>query len=397
MAKEFDFDEIVDRLGTDSLKWGIRDGELPMWVADMDFRTPSAVTEAIIRRAEHGIFGYSVLPKRWYDAYISWWSTRHGFAVDASWLVFSTGVVPSLSSMVRRLTAVGENVLIQTPVYNIFFNSIVNNGRRVLESPLVYEDGAYRIDFDDLERKLSHSETTLMILCNPHNPVGKIWSREELERIGELCFRHHVTVISDEIHCDLTLPGCGYIPFASVSERCREISVTCVAPSKTFNMAGLQSSAVIAPNLFLRQRVSRGLNNDEVAEPNAFAVEAAVAAFGFGAPWLDALRAYLAESRQMVEKFICERVPQVDCVRGEATYLLWLDCRKVTGDSRRLAAYLRSRTGLWISSGEAYGASGAGFLRLNAACPHSVLMDGLERFARGISLFLADGAVENLK
>jgi cystathionine beta-lyase len=388
-VKEFDFDEPVERRGTDSLKWSVTGDELPMWVADMDFRAPSAVTEALMERVRHGVFGYSVIPERWYAAYISWWNRRHDFMIDRRWLVFSTGVVPSISSIVRRLTSVGENVVVQTPVYNIFFNSIVNNGRHVLENPLVYRNGEYSIDFEDLERKLSNSETTLMILCNPHNPVGKIWSRDELSEIGRLCARYHVTVVSDEIHCDLTKPEKNYIPFASVSEQCRKISVTCVAPSKTFNIAGLHSSAVICPDEFLRQRVERGLNTDEVAEPNAFAVEGAVAAYSSGGEWLDALRNYLDTSRFVAGTFLQEKIPRVRLIDAEATYLLWLDCRGITEKTRELTAFLRSNTGLWVSAGENYGGCGAGFLRLNAACPHRLLRDGLDRLERGISMFAA--------
>ncbi len=238
--------------------------------------------------------------------------------------MFVTGVVPAISSAVRKLTTPGENVLIQTPVYNIFFNSIVNNGRNVLESPLKYRDGAYEIDFGDLEEKLADPQTTMMILCNPQNPVGKIWDRETLARIGALCRKHHVIVLSDEIHCDLTAPGREYIPFASVSEDCRENSVTCLAPTKAFNLAGLQTAAIMVPNEALRNKMHRAINTDEVAEPNAFAVEAAVAAFTKGEAWLDALRAYIEENRRLAKRWLAERIPKLWPVDGEATYLLWL-------------------------------------------------------------------------
>ncbi len=386
--KTYDFDAVVDRQGTDSLKWDIKDSQLPMWVADMDFQSPPAVRQAIIRKAQMGVYGYSIVPDKWYQAYISWWLQRHEFKIEADWLIFSTGVIPSLSSIVRRLTAVGENVLIQPPVYNIFYNSILNNGRHVLENNLVYENGLYRIDYNDLEEKLKRSETTLMILCNPHNPVGKIWSRTDLEHIGQLCHKYHVTVVSDEIHCDLTVPGKNYQPFAQVSSLCRDISVTLVAPSKTFNMAGLQSSAIICPNLFLRQRVNRGLNNDECAEPNVFAVDAAVAAFTECGDWLDELREYLYESRVMTADFLKHNIPSIHLVDGDATYLLWLDCRSITMDTRKLASFLRLQAKLWLSSGEDYGNAGSGFLRLNVACPHSVLSEGLSRLAKGIEMFL---------
>ncbi len=270
----YNFDEPVNRRNTHSLKWDVKEQELPMWVADMDFQTASEIQEAIRERAAHGVFGYSIVPEEWYQAYMGWWEKRHHFSMEKEWLVFCTGVVPAISSMVRKLTTAGENVLVQTPVYNIFFNSIVNNGRNIVESPLRYDGNTYQMDFEDLERKFSDPQTTLMILCNPHNPVGRIWSREELEQVGGLCRKYHVTVISDEIHCDLTSPGQEYIPFASVSENCKNTSITCMAPTKAFNLAGLQTAAVAVPNPNLRHKVWRGLNTDEVAEPNSFAVEA---------------------------------------------------------------------------------------------------------------------------
>lgn len=380
----FDFDTPVDRRGTDSMKWDVGDGELPMWVADMDFPTAPAVREALGQRLDHGVFGYSDVPQAWYDAYLYWWKERHGFSMERDWLIFCTGVVPAISSMVRKLTTPNENVVIQTPVYNIFFNSIVNNGCRVLESPLVYAHGAYSVDFADLEQKLADPQTSLMILCNPHNPVGKIWDRETLGKIGELAERHHVTVISDEIHCDITRPGVDYVPFASVSELCAKVSVTCMAPTKAFNLAGLQTAAVCVPDAHLRHKVWRGLNTDEVAEPNAFACPAAIAAFTKGGPWLDELRAYLFENRDAAEEFLREKLPQLHPVKGDATYLLWLDVSAVTDDGAALAKRLREKTGLYVSAGGSYGEAGKAFLRVNLACPRAMMLDGLERLQRGI-------------
>ena len=381
----YDFDTVIDRRNTGSLKWDVGAGELPMWVADMDFQTAPEIREAILRRAEHGVFGYSVIPGEWEQAIISWWRRRHGLEIKPEWLTFCTGVVPAISSIVRKLTTPNENVLVMTPVYNIFFNSIVNNGRRPLECPLRREGEGYGIDFADLEAKLADPQTSLMLLCNPHNPVGRIWSREELARIGELCARYCVTVVSDEIHCDLTDPGKAYVPFASVSELCRDISVTCIAPTKAFNIAGLQTAAVSVPEPHLRHRVWRGLNTDEVAEPNAFAIAAAVAAFEHGEAWLDALREYLYQNKRATREFISRRVPGVRVTPSEATYLLWLDCSALTDDTDALAEAIRERTGLYLSAGSQYGGEGKRFLRLNVACPRSVLMDGLERLARGIA------------
>ncbi len=380
----YDFDKPVNRRDTHSMKWDVKEHELPMWVADMDFQTAPEIQAAIQERAAHGVFGYSVVPEEWYQAYMGWWERRHGFSMEKEWLVFCTGVVPAISSMVRKLTTMGENVLVQTPVYNIFFNSIVNNGRNVIENPLRYDENGYQMDFEDLERKLSDPQTTLMILCNPHNPVGRIWSREELEQVGELCRKYHVTVISDEIHCDLTSPGKEYIPFASVSESCRNHSITCIAPTKAFNLAGLQTAAVAVPNPNLRHKVWRGLNTDEVAEPNSFAVEAAVVAFTKGDAWLDALRAYIQENKNHVENFLKKEVPQIRPVPSEATYLLWLDCRKMQGCATEFTQYLREYKGLYLSEGRQYGESGKFFIRMNIACPRSWLEDGIKRLVDGI-------------
>ncbi len=376
---QYNFDHPVSRRGSDSMKWAVGENELPMWVADMDFEAAPEIREALQRRLDHGIFGYDDLSDAWYEAYMGWWKDRHGLAIEKDWLIFSVGVVASISSLVRKLTTPNENVLIQTPVYNIFFNSIVNNGARVLESPLVCSGQSYDIDFADLERKLADPQTTLMILCNPHNPVGRIWSREELARIGALCKKHHVTVISDEIHCDLTEPGKAYVPFASVDEVCRDLSITCVAPTKAFNLAGLHTSAVIAPDPVLRHKTWRALNTDEVAEPGTFAVPAAVAAFTKGGPWLDALRAYVWENRRTVEAYAARYLPGVRVIPGEATYLLWVDVHALTTDVRDWTRRLRAETGLYVTPGTAYGQTGEGFFRWNMACPRSTVEDGLER------------------
>lgn len=382
---KYDFDTVIDRRGTNSVKWDeTAPGELPMWVADMDFAVAPEIRRALEARVSHGIFGYADVTDAWYEAYRGWWSRRHGLELERDWLMFCTGVVPAISSIVRKLTTPNENVVIQTPVYNIFFNSIINNGCRVLESPLVYEGGEYHIDFDDLERCLANPQTTLMILCNPHNPIGRIWDRDTLSRIGGLCAKHHVTVISDEIHCDLTAPGREYVPFASVSEQCRRISISCLAPTKTFNIAGLQTAAVSVPDPYLRHRVWRGLNTDEVAEPNVFAIEAAVAAFEQGGDWLDELRVYIQGNRETVAAYLREHIPALHLVPSEATYLLWLDCAAVTQDSAELAEFIRRETGLFLSSGRQYGESGRTFLRMNIACPRATLLDGLERLRRAI-------------
>lgn len=387
MNGEYNFDEVVDRRGTGSYKWDVGDGELPMWVADMDFPTAPAVQKALEKRVAHGVFGYSIIPEEWENAYIHWWKERHNFEIQKEWLTFCTGVVPAISTAVRKLTTAGEKVLIQTPVYNIFFNSILNNGRNVVESPLAYDGNEYTMDFERLEKDLSDPQVSLMILCNPHNPVGKIWDRETLAKVGELCGKYHVVVLSDEIHCDLTNPGKEYIPFASASPACRDNSITCIAPTKAFNIAGLQTAAVVVPNENLHHKVWRALNTDEVAEPNAFAVDAAVAAFEKGGEWLDSLRQYLYENKQYAIEFLQQEVPDIKVTPGEATYLLWLDCSKITADAQKLAAYIRRTTGLYVSEGSQFGQGGECFLRVNIACPRSVLKEGMLLLVTGLASY----------
>lgn len=384
---KYDFDTVHDRRKTDSMKWAVGKDELPMWVADMDFQTAPEVIETLKKRSEHGIFGYTEITDEWYNAYVNWWDRRHGLRMNKDSLMFCTGVVAAISSIVRKLTTPNENVVIQTPVYNIFFNSIVNNGCRVLENRLIYENGSYRIDFDDLEDKLSDPQTSLMILCNPHNPVGKIWSVEDLKRIGHLCQRYNVVVISDEIHCDVTEPGKGYNPFASVSDECKYNSITCIAPTKTFNLAGLQTAAIYVPNPFIRHKVWRAINTDEVAEPNAFATVGAIAAFNYGEDWANEMNLYVSENKKIVKAYLEENLPCLKLVDSEATYLLWIDISSL-GKSEEFADFIRKNTGLFITAGREYGESGDGFIRMNVACPKATLYEGLSRLNKGIHAFL---------
>lgn len=378
METDFDgfFDRITDRRGTSSLKWDVGENELPLWVADMDFRTAPAVQEALEKRVSHGIFGYSVVPDSWAESYAGWWKRRHGFAIKKEWLIFTTGVVPAISSCVRKLTTAAEKVLVQTPCYNIFFNSIINNGRIPVESPLGFDGKKYFIDFERLEKDLSDPQVSMMILCNPQNPTGNIWPREDLSRIGELCRKHGVVVFSDEIHCDIVKPGEGYVPFASASETCAEISVSAVAPTKCFNIAGINTAAVVVANPILRHKVFRALNTDEVAEPNAFAVDAAVAAFTKGDGWLDALNKYLFSNREYVSDFIRSLDAGFTVVDGSATYLLWVN---VGEDGDSFAENLRRKTGLYVAGGSEYGKCGSEFVRINLACPRKVLEDAMMR------------------
>ncbi len=383
----YNFDKIVNRLNTDSVKWNINENELPMWIADMDFEVADEIRDAVNNRANHAIYAYTDISDRWYNAYINWWKTRHNFEIKKEWLVYSAGVIPTISSVVRKLTTPAEKVLLQTPVYNNFYNCILNNGRVVVESELKYDGTNYEIDFEDLEEKLSDPQTSMMIVCNPHNPVGKIWDKQTLSKIGELCHKHHVTVLSDEIHCDLVAPGCEYTPFASASEICKEISITCFAPSKTFNIAGLHTSAVFSANPSLRHKVWRALNTDEVGEPNVFAPPAAIAALENGAEWLDELREYVWESKKFAHDFVSREIPDIKIVPADATYLLWIDLSAVCDNATPLTQFIFEKTGLHVCAGEMYGDAGKKFIRVNIACPRSVLEDGLNRLKKGIELY----------
>lgn len=384
---KYDFDKLVNRRGTDSYKWDVGEDELPMWVADMDFQTAPAIRESLAGRVAHGIFGYADVTDEWYKAYISWWSKRHGFDMKKEWLIFTTGVVPAISCLVRKLTTPAEKVVIQTPVYNIFFNSIVNNGRVPLESPLIVDEDGIRMDFEQLEADLSDPQTTLMILCNPQNPGGRIWDADTLRKVADLCDKYGVRVISDEVHCDIVAPGKRYVPFASVSDTAAKISVTCMSPSKAFNVAGIHSAAVCVPNEILRNKVWRGLNTDEVAEPNSFATTVAIAAYTKSSQWLDELNSYIFDNKEYVECYVKDNIPSVKVIKGDATYLMWMDVRSICSDSVRLCEYIRQTTGLYISNGRQFGKAGEGFVRINVACPREIVKLGMEKFKEAVILF----------
>lgn len=383
----YDFDLKTDRRNTGSLKWDIKENELPLWVADMDFETVPEVTEALTKRAKSGIFGYAVVTPQWYSSIINWWEKRHNFSIKKEWMIFCTGVVPAISCVVKRMTNTGDNVVVQTPVYDIFFHSIENHGRHVLENRLVYKEGKYEIDFTDLEEKLSNPLTTLMILCNPHNPVGKIWSRKELTQIGLLCKKHHVTLLVDEIHCDLTMPDKEYVPFGSLEKACIDNAIICLSASKTFNLAGLQSAIVVIPDEGIRNIMERGLNSDEIAEPNAFAIDGVVAAFTYGEKWLDELRQYLWENRRIATEFIEKEIQGLKIVYQEATYLMWVDIRSICDDSEEFCQYIRQQTGLFLSNGKEYRGDGRYFIRINLACQKHTLVDALNRLKTATQLY----------
>ena len=384
---KYDFDFLPDRRGTDAVKWHIEENELPMWVADMDFAVAPQIQAAIEKRAAHPVYGYTILPERWADAIRGWTEARYGYAPEKDWLQFCTGIVPAIASIIRRLTSPGDGIVMQTPVYNAFFSTITGNGRKIVENPLIYENGEYEIDFEDLEKKLARPDVTMMLICNPHNPIGKLWNKDELGKIAALCRENHVIPVSDEIHCDLTDPGVTYTPFFTVSDICREDGIVCIAPTKTFNLAGLHTSCLIIPNKGLRERVAAGLGADGQTGVNAFAGTATVAAYEEGGEWLDGLRAYLYENKRLVREFLAAELPEITMPTAQATYLLWLDCSALPGDKTDLAGYIRRKTGLFLNSGLSYGEAGRSFMRLNIASPRAMVEDGLRRLKQGIEAF----------
>ena len=381
------FDKITNRLNTNSIKWSGDENELPMWVADMDFEAPEEVSNALIERAAHKIYGYCDIPSDWNEAIVNWRLKRYNHKIDKDDLLYCTSVIASISSTVRKITSPGENIVIQTPVYNIFYNCILNNGRNVLESPLVYENGVYSINFKDLEEKLSNKQTSMMILCNPHNPIGRAWSKEELSKIGELCHKYYVVVLADEIHCDLIDPSLVYTPFSSVNEVCKNISITCSSPTKTFNLAGLHTSYIYISNPYLKHKVWRAINTDEVAEANIFAVTGATAAFTYGGAWLDELREYIYQNKLDFINMVEKELP-VHIIRSNATYLLWVDCSKICSDTVELVDFIKAETGLRVTAGKVYGECGKTFIRVNIATQNVRVKEGAKRFIEGIKAYM---------
>ncbi|MFV0327251.1 MAG: MalY/PatB family protein [Bacteroides xylanisolvens] len=379
---KYDFDEQISRRGTDSYKWDSAESEdvLPMWVADMDFRTAPAIVDALRRRIEYGIFGYTRVPDSYYEAVTSWFARRHGWKMDREWIIYTSGVVPAVSAIIKALTVPGDKVLVQTPVYNCFFSSIRNNGCEMVSSPLAFADNTYTIDYKDLERKAADPKVKVMLLCNPHNPAGRVWRREELVHIGEICIRHGVTVVSDEIHCELVFSGHHYTPFASISEDFLRHSITCISPSKAFNIAGLQIANIICADANRRARIDRAINDNEVCDVNPFGVIATQAAYNEGEEWLDQLVEYLHANYLYMREFCREHLPEFSVTVLEGTYLVWMDCRKLCISSEELERRLVAEAGLWLNAGTMYGAEGEGFMRWNIACPRNTLTEGLKRF-----------------
>lgn len=388
MANKYDFDEIIDRRGTDSVKWDLAtDAEvLPMWVADMDFKTAPEITEAISKKVSQGLFGYGNIPEDFFSSIIDWWADIHLFKIEKNWIISGPGMIPTLSAIVRTFVRSGENIIIQPPVYNHFYNTVENCNVGLLENNLIYENGNYQIDFEDFELKASHPKTKLFLLCNPHNPVGKVWKKYELEKLAEICSRHQVMVVSDEIHADLVFEGHWHIPFAAVAENYDLKSVTCGSPCKTFNLAGLPISYIISKDEEVLNRIHKTFEIQETSYPNPIAATALIAAYQNGKEWMAELKIYLYENYQYLLEFINQNLPEIKVIPLEATYLVWLDCRPLNKTSEELSKILLEQERLWVNPGTMYGNAGEGFLRINIGCPRKYLTEGLRRMKRGFEI-----------
>ena len=386
-----DFDKIVDRRNTDCLKFdaAVRRGYpadiLPLWVADMDFPTAPPVLEAIQKRAAHGIFGYSEPdPGRLFPVLEQWFREQHRWEIEKDWLLQTPGVVFALAMAVKAYTGPGDAILIQQPVYYPFSEVILDNGRRRVSSDLVLKDGRYAIDFADFEQKIIENQVKLFLLCSPHNPAGRVWTREELETVAYICHKHNVIVVADEIHEDFVWTERPHIPYAVLGEQYAQQAVICTAPSKSFNLAGLQVSNIFIPNYALRRKFKHEINAAGYSQLNTLGLVACEAAYQYGLPWLEAVRQYLRENIEFTKAFLQNNIPQIKLIEPEGTYLLWLDCRGLGLGNSELEELIVKKAGLWLDSGAIFGAAGKGFQRINAACPRSVLQEALERIQKAI-------------
>ena len=384
---KYDFDELIERRGTGCVKWDERpeavdstDGIIPLWVADMDFKVAPAIMDAVMKRAAHGVFGYTVVEEDYYLAVISWFQRRHHWRIHREEILYTTGVVPAMSVAIKALTMPGEKVLILSPDYNCFFSSVRNNGCEVLETALKRVGDTFEVDWDDFEAKCADEKTTVFLLCNPHNPCGRVWTADELSRMNEICMKYGVKVVSDEIHCELMMPGHTFQPFAAVSEDCRRNSVILNSPSKSFNIAGLQVANIICSQSEWRRRIDRAININEVCDVNPFGPVALIAAYNESEDWIDELNLYLWENYQFLCDFIEKNIPQWKVCRLEGTYLPWIDISAMGVTSKALCDRLVKEAKVWINPGSMYGlGSGEGYIRVNIACPRSRLQEALQR------------------
>ena len=383
----YDFDTIIPRRDTGAVKWDAHphfdadtEDMIPLWVADMDFKAAPFIIDALRRRVEHGVFGYVTVPDSTGEAVVSWFSRKHGWSINKDWIIYTTGVVPALSAAVKALSKPGDKVIIQSPVYNCFFSSVRNNGCEILDVPLLYGEGTYRFDFEGLERACADPKAKLMLLCNPHNPAGRVWTREELARVGDIARRHGVTVISDEIHCEIVMPGYEYTPFASVSPENQACCVSLCSPSKSFNIAGLHLACFVTPDEGWRSRIDRAINVNEICDVNPFGVVALEAAYSpEGEEWLKELNQYIYDNYLLLKQVLSD----YPVCKLEGTYLPWVDVSSLGIPSEKIEETLLRDYKVWVNAGTMYGTEG--FIRINLATPRSLLAEGLERVARGLA------------
>lgn len=386
---EYDFSRPTERRGTDSYKWDSAPEAdiIPLWVADMDFETFPGITEALQRRVAHGIFGYTRVPEAYYEAVCNWFGKHHGWHINREDIIYTSGVVPAVSAVIKALTLPGDQVIVQGPVYNCFFSSIRNNGCEMVSNSLIYnkEELRYEIDFDDLERKLAHERARLMLICNPHNPGGRVWTRHELTRVAELCHKYGVRVVSDEIHCELTLYDNEYVPFGSLPDELSHGSITCCSPSKAFNTAGLQIANIVCRDAEVRNRIDRAININEVCDVNPFGVIALQAAYSDeGYEWLTQLRKYISANYDLLLERFARELPKCKVMRMEGTYLAWIDCSELHISSDEIEEMLMHENKVWVNAGSMYGAEGAAFIRINMACTSELLNEGITRIVNGL-------------
>ena len=382
---KYDFDKIIPRRGTNSVKWDVakEDGVIPMWVADMDFHAAPCIRQALKERMDHGVFGYTLVPNSYYESIISWFDRRHQWHIERDWIIYTSGVVPAISAIIKALTEPGDKVLVQTPVYNCFFSSIRNNGCTTAENALVRKGNSYEIDFDDFEKQAADEKTKVFLLCNPHNPAGRVWTPEELSRMNDICLKHGVKVIADEIHCELVMPGYKFTPFAAVSKACQDNCITTNSPTKSFNIAGLQIANIITNNDTIKRKIDRAININEVCDVNPFGVIALQAAYNEGESWIDQLNLYLWENYKVLKDFFQEHLPKLKVLKLEGTYLVWIDISATGLKADELTNELLQHGKVMVNSGTMYGkTTGADYLRLNIAMPRSLMLEALQRIAQ---------------
>lgn len=385
------FNKVTDRKNTGSVKWDTMEqfekpnDVLPLWIADMDFKAPAGVLKALEERVSHGIFGYTQQMDSYYEAVVNWMDRRHDWKIKKDWIIITPGIVPAINFIIQTFAKEGEGVLIQRPVYNPFTNAIVNNGRKLVNSPLVLREDHYEIDFEDFENKIVEEDVKLFILCSPHNPVGRVWTSEELKTMGDICLKHKALVVVDEIHHDLVFKGLKHIPFASLSKEYSNNCITCTSPSKTFNLAGLQLSNIIIENQEILTRLNTYLDNISLTTANIFGIVGSEAAYNTGEEWLEELIDYIEGNKKYVQDFFAKKFPMIKVIDIEGTYLLWVDFRSLGMEQEELSKFLVEEAKLWLNDGYIYGEEGSGFERINLACPRSVLEKGLKQLEEALN------------